>query len=134
MATKDPAEAFDEALADLLKLIFSLSFPLAIITLCGASFLLTFELDMPELSLWTTLAALAIEYAEANIWVAVGLVIFGLATIPLTWVAFREQELRVSSTLLAYVMAAIILGAMFWLRTVWPYDGSSWQIIAYGII
>ena len=74
------------------------------------------------------------EYAEANIWAAVALAIFALATIPLTWVAFREQELRVSSTILAYVMAAIILGVMFWLRTVWPYNDSAWQIIAYGII
>jgi hypothetical protein len=134
MATKDPGEAVGEMLADILKIVFSLIFPLLLITLCGASFVLSVGFHLPEFALWVGIAMWALEYAKTNIWAALGLGAFVLASLPLAWVGFREQELRASSTIFAYVMAALIFGFLLWLRTVWPYNGSGWQLILYGLV
>jgi hypothetical protein len=134
MATKDPAESFGEALAALLQIIFSLTFPLLLISLCGVSFLLALYLPTPEFGLWGVLAIWAIGYAKANTWAEIGLVVFALAALPLAWVAFREREARLSKAILEWVITAIVLGFTYWLRTVWPYDGNGWQIWVYGIL
>jgi hypothetical protein len=133
VATKDPAESLGEAFASLLQLVFSLTFPILLITLCAISFVLAALFGMPEFGLWAYLAELAIGWATTNIWVAIGLGVFCLAAIPLTWVAFREQELKVSSTILAYVIAGLVIAFLFWLRTVWPVE-RMWELWAYGII
>jgi hypothetical protein len=134
MASKDPAESFGEALAALLQIIFSLTFPILLITLCGVSFVLTAAFRTPEFGLWAGFAMAAFDYAKANIWAAIALGLFVLAALPLAWVAFREQEARVSPAILAWVITALVVGFTFWLRTVWPYNDSSWQIWAYGIL
>jgi hypothetical protein len=134
MATKDPAEAFGELVVELLQIIFSLVFPILLISLCAASFILAFEFRLPEFGLWGAIGAWALGYAATNVWFAVALGLFALASIPLTWLALREQELRASNVLLAYVIAAIVFAFLFWLRTVWPYDDNGWQVILYGLI
>lgn len=123
-----------EGLGALLQLVFSLTFPLLLITLCGVSFVLAFAFGMPEFSLWAGLAMALFEIAKTNIWVAIGLVVFALAALPLAWVAFREQQLRGSTTILSWVIATMLIGGMFWLRTAWPFEDSGWQIIVYEII
>jgi hypothetical protein len=133
MATKDPGEALGDVFADILKIVFSLLFPLLLITLCGVSFVLVSVFHMPEFGLWAFLAELAIDWAKGNIWVEIGLGAFCLAALPLAWVAFREQELKASSTIFAYVMAGLIIAFLSWLRTVWPVE-RMWEFWAYGLI
>jgi hypothetical protein len=130
----DDRRDLGEAFGALLQLVFSLTFPLLLITLCGVSFVLASVFDAPEFSLWAGLATVAFDYAKTNIWVAVGLAVFCLAALPLAWVAFREQQLRTSTTILAWVVAVIAFGFMFWLRTAWPSGQNGWQLIVYGII
>lgn len=132
MPTKDPAESFGEAFAALLQIIFNLTFPLMLITLCGVSFVLTFAFGA-EFALWAFLATVVFDFAEANIWAAIALAAFVLAALPLAWVAFREREVRHSKAILEWVVTAIVLGFTFWLRTVWPYE-SPWQLWVYGIL
>jgi len=127
-------DSLGEALAALLLLVFSLTFPLVLTTLCGVSYVLWSALHAPELALWAVLAAAAIGYAKTNIWAAIGLIVFALAALPLAWVAYREQQVRASHTILAWLIAIMAISGMFWLRTAWPYDGSSWQSIVYAII
>lgn len=127
-------EAVGAALVLIIHVVFSLTFPILAITLCGVSYLLAFVFHLPEFSLWAYLATLAIDYAKTNVWVLVGLVVFALAALPLAWVAFREQELKASNTILSWVIAGMVIAFMFWLRTVWPFDRNGWQLIAYGII
>jgi hypothetical protein len=134
MSSNDGHQAVGEAFGAILQLVFSLTFPLLIITVCGVSYILAFEFHMPEFALWAGLAMGLIDIATTNTWVAIALVIFGLSALPLAWVAFREQELRVSKTILLWVVAGMLLGGVFWLRTAWPFDGSGWQMIVYAII
>ena len=134
MASKDPGESLGEAVAALLQIIFSLTFPLMLITLCGVSFALTFTLGTPEFALWAGLAVGAFNYAKANTWAAIALGLFVLAALPLAWVGFREREIRVSRAILEWVITGIAIAFILWLRTVWPYDDSGWQVLSYGIL
>lgn len=134
MASKDPAEGVGEALAALLQIIFSLTFPLMLITLCGASFVLMATLHAPELGLWAALAVGAFQYAKDNTWAAIALGLFVLAALPLAWVGFREREIRASKAILEWVITALVFAFILWLRTVWSYNGSGWQMLAYGIL
>jgi hypothetical protein len=134
MATKDPAESLGEFLAELLKIVFSLTFPLMLLTLCGASFVLFGLFHMPELGLWFVLAAWAVGYATSNTWAAVGLAALVLAALPLAWVGVREREIRISKAILEWVITALIFAFIFWLRTVWPYDDNGWQLILFAFL
>lgn len=133
MASREPAEAFGEALADLLKVVFSLIFPLLFLALCGASYLLAFEFHLPEFGFWAVLGLWLLNWGNTNLWVAIGLGLFAFSSLPLTWLALREQELRVSNTLLAYVIGGLVVAFLSWLRTVWPAD-SFWELAVYGLI
>jgi hypothetical protein len=128
----------DNALAEfvgaILQLVFHLSFPLIVVTLCGVSFVLAFALHAPEFGLWAGLAMVAIGYAKTNLWVALGIGAFVLISLPLAWVFFREQQIQLSRIILQWVIAALVTGGTFWLRSGWPYENSGWQIIVYGII
>ncbi len=126
--------ALGSTLALIIHVVFSLTFPILFITLCGVSYLLAHIFNLPEFSLWAYVASLAFGYAMANVWVAVGLGAFALAALPLAWVAFREQEVKASNTILMYVLAGMVIGFMVWLRTVWPFEQNGWQVIAYGIV
>lgn len=134
MASRDPAESVGEALGQLFQVIFSLTFPLFAITVCGVSYLVSIYLPAPEFGLWGALALLAIEYAKANTWAAVVLGVFGIAAIPLAWVAYREHEARISTAIGAWVTAAFVGGGTAWLRTAWPYHESFWQILVFSIL
>ncbi|HVB79263.1 MAG TPA: hypothetical protein VNE82_04850 [Candidatus Binataceae bacterium] len=127
-------EAIAGIFGAIIQLVFSLTFPLLAITLCGLSYLLAFAFHMPEFGLWAFWAHLAIGYAKTNGWVLLGLIIFALAALPLAWVAYREQELKASNMILAYVIAGIVIAFTCWLRTAWPYDGTGWQIYSYGFL
>lgn len=126
--------ALAEFVGAIIQLVFHLLFPLIVVTLCGVSFLLAFVLNMPEFGLWAGLAMLGIASAKANLWVALGLAAFVLISLPLAWVFFREQPLQVSKLIQQWVIAAIVIGGTFWLRTAWPYEGSGWQFFIYGIL
>ena len=134
MSSNDGHQAVGEAFGAIVQLVFSLTFPLLIITVCGVSYILAFEFDMPEFALWAGLAMSAFAIAKTTVWVAIALFLFALSALPLAWVAFREQQLRVSNTILMWVIAAIVVGGMLWLRTAWPFERSGWQLIIYGII
>jgi hypothetical protein len=135
MASKDPAESVGEAIYELLKIIFSLTFPVMLITLCGVSFVLTAALHAPEFALWAGLAMSAVQYAKANGgWAAIALVVFVLAALPLAWIGFREREIRASKAILEWVITAIIFLFIFWLRTVWVDDTTGWRIILFGFL
>lgn len=134
MASNEPAESFGEAVAALLKIAFSLTFPLVCTTLCLVSFLLAFGLNAPEFALWAGFSVAAFHYAKTNTWAAIALAIFVLAALPLAWVAFRECQASVSQAILLWVITAMVVGFTIWLRTVWPYRDSGWQIWAYGIL
>jgi hypothetical protein len=122
-----------EASAAIFQLVFSLTFPLLLITLCGVSFMLT-AFGAPEFSLWARLAGGALGYAGSSIWAALGLIVFCLAALPLAWVAYREQQISVSTIIKAWVIAAMLLVGMFWLRTAWRYDDTGSQRLVYGLI
>ncbi len=131
MANGNSGAGYGEALAALLQFVFSLTFPLIAITLCGISYLLAFVFHMPEFGFWAVLAMQALDYAKTNMWVAAGIGVFALAALPLAWVAFREQEVKASNTILAYVMTGIVIGFTIWLRTAWPLERSGWQVLVY---
>jgi hypothetical protein len=134
VASKDPAEAMGEFLAALLEIIFSLTFPLTLITVCGVSFALTFAFHTPEFGLWAWLSLGAADYARTHVWAAVVLGLLSLSALPLAWVAFREREIRISKAILEWVITALVVWFTFWLRTLWPYDESGWQLLAYGVL
>ena len=123
-----------EFVGAILELVFHLLFPVNVIAVCGISFLLVNGMQMPEFSFWTNLALLAFAYAASSIWVAAGLAIFVLAALPLAWIAYREQQVVVSRTILQWIITLGVTFGMFWLRTTWPYEDSGWQLFAYGMI
>lgn len=124
MADDDGAQGLGQALAALLQIVFSLTFPLSLILTCLASWGLASFFAAPELSLWAAILRWLLGEASQTTWVAIVLGLFVLASLPLAWIALREQELRMSRTILFWVMALIILGFMFWLRTVWVEDAN----------
>ena len=134
MASGSGENSLAEFVGALIQLVFHLLFPLIVVTLCGVSFLLAFMLHAPEFGFWAGLAMVGIDSAKTNIWVALGMGAFALISLPLAWVFFREQQLQVSKIILQWVIAALVIGGMFWLRSAWPYDRSGWQMIVYGII
>lgn len=134
MAAKDPAESVGELIASLLQVVFSLTFPLMLITLCGVSYVLTMTLHTTEFGLWMALAARAIDYAKANGWAAVALAALVLVALPLAWVGIREREIRFSKAILEWAITALIFLFIFWFRTVWVHDTTGWRIIIFGIL
>jgi hypothetical protein len=134
MASKEPAEAVGEFLFELLKVIFSLTFPIMVISLCAVSFVLMTILGTPELGLWAALGVAAIEAARANGWVALALVVLVFAALPLAWVGFREREIRISKAILEWVLTALIFAFIFWLRHVWPFSRNGWQLLIFAFL
>ena len=134
--TEDPARSFGAALAVRLQTIFSLPFPLTVITLCGVSYVVIYTLRVPEFEFefWARLPMRAFDYAADNTWAAIALSLFILAALPLAWLAFRQREVRVSRAIREWVIAAIVLGVTFWLRTAWPYDDSRLRVLVYGVL
>src|SRR5208282_5750057 len=92
----DGGEELGKAGAALIQIVFSLLFPLIVITLCGVSYLLAVVLGVPQFGLWAHLALLAARCAAVHLWAAVAIVVFVLSALPLAWVAFREHATRAS--------------------------------------
>jgi hypothetical protein len=134
--SSDPPGSSGRALGARLQTIFSLPFPLTVITLCGVSYVLIYTLHVPEFEFqfWARLPMRALDYAEANTWAAILLSLFVLAALPLAWLAFRQREVRASRAIREWVIAAIVFGVIFWLRTAWPYDDNRWRVLVYGIL
>ena len=134
--TEDPARSFGAALAVRLQTIFSLPFPLTVVTLCGVSYVVIYTFRVPEFEFefWARLPMRAFDYAAANTWAAIALSLFVLAALPLAWLAFRQREVRVSRAIREWVIAAIVLGVTFWLRTAWPYDDTGLRVLVYGVL
>jgi hypothetical protein len=118
----------------ILQLIFHLLFPFVAVSLCGVSYVLANTLHQPEFGFWFLLGEIAFDLARDNTWVAVGLGIFVLAALPLAWVAYREQQVVISTTIMQWIIGASSVLGLFWLRTAWPYNGNGWQLFTYGIL
>jgi len=134
MASNDGHQALAEIFGATLQLVFHLLFPFITISLCLVSYVLLFWFHMPEFGLWFGLWSMTFDAARGNVWVAVGLGVFVLSALPLTWIAYREQQVQVSQIILRWIIAAGVIFFMFWLRTQWPFEGSGWQLIIYGLI
>src|ERR1700720_3563523 len=52
-------EAIGSALALIIYVVFSLTFPILFLTLCGVSYVLAYVFHLPEFVLWAALASLA---------------------------------------------------------------------------
>jgi hypothetical protein len=117
----------------LFQVVFALTFPLMLITLCGLSFVLAVGFHLPQFGFWGGLASIAIEYARTNTWAGVALGLFALAALPLAWVAFREHEVRASGTIGSWVCAIIVGGITVWLAKLWSYDGTGWQSLFFAL-
>lgn len=133
-ATDVPVRNFARVLADFLQLLFSPSFPLVLVSLCGVSYLLASWLAAPELGLWALVAMRAIRYARFETWAAVGLGLLVIAALPLAWLAFRRREARPSKALGEWAFAATVAAIVLGLRLVWPYDSGDRQVIAYSFL
>ena len=131
---KTPARRLGAGLARFVQLFFSPSFPLVLVSLCGASYLLAANLHAPELGLWALVATWAIRDARYDGWAAIALGVLVVAALPLAWLALRQREPSRSRATREWVIAAIVIGLLFSLRLVWPYDGSDRQVFAYSFL
>lgn len=129
-----PARSFGAGFAGFVQLFFSPSFPLVLVSLCGASYLLAANLHAPELGLWALVASSAIRDAKYDGWAAIALGVLVVAALPLAWLAFRQRESRRSRAIGEWVIAALVIGLMFALRVVWVYDGSDRQVFVYSFL
>lgn len=133
MATS-ASEDFGAALAGFIQIVFSPLFPVMLITLCGLSWLLALPFHLPQFALFASLSVLAVESARANIWVALGLGVFVIASIPLARVGFREHAAK-TSRVVGYWVAAALYGAfLLWLASAWSYSGSGAQQLVFGLL
>lgn len=124
-----------EFVTSVFQLVFHLLFPFTVVTLCGISYLLASVWNIRELGFWNAMAMMALDYAWSSRWAALALAAFVLASLPLAWVAFREQQTRPSGTILQWIYAVGVTFGISWLRTAWPFErGGVWQLVVYGII
>ena len=127
-------EALGQATVALVQIIFSLFFPVIIISTCGASYVLTYGLHLPQFGLWAGLAAMAVAYAQTTPLAMLALGAFVVAALPLAWVGFREHATRVSSTIGGWVTAAIFSGGTLWLAAAWHADYSNIQAVVFAFL
>jgi|GraSoiStandDraft_5_1057265.scaffolds.fasta_scaffold95995_2 hypothetical protein len=132
--TDIPERSSGTGLADFLQLLFSPSFPLVLVSLCGVSYLLASWLAAPELGLWALVAMRAIRYALFETWAAIGLGLLVIAALPLAWLAFRQRKARPTKAIGEWAFAAIIVAVLFGLPAVWPYDAGDRQVFAYSFL
>ena len=133
MATS-AGEDFGQAFAALIQIIFSPLFPVIAITLCGASYVLTFVFHLPQFALFAFLAKFGIEYAFGHIWAGLALAVFVLAAAPLAWVGFREAETRTSRVIGYWVFSGLFGGGIIWLGHAWPFSGTGFQQIVFALL
>jgi hypothetical protein len=129
-------EAIGAFLALLIHLVVSLTFPLIAIVLCGLSYVLTYVFHLPQFFFWAFLASNALKYAASNVWAAIALAIFILAAVPLAWIAFREQELKGSRLVRAWITAAVVVSFTCYLGT-YPYHptpDNQGDLFWYGLV
>jgi hypothetical protein len=129
-------DGFATAIVALFQLVFSLTFPLMFITLCGVSYVLTDGLHLGQFGLWAWVAGQAVADARTTPWVALALIAFIIAAVPLAWIAFREHATRASGVIGAWVGAAIFCGATLWLASAWSFDYSAMQqyVFAFALL
>jgi MFS family permease len=127
-------KTFAARLARLVQLIFSPSFPLVLLSLCGVSYLLAAWLAAPEFGLWALVATRAIRSARYDTWTMIALGILVVAALPLAWAALRHRANRPPRALADWAFAAVAIGCLFSLRVVWPYDDSDRQVFAYSFL
>jgi hypothetical protein len=127
-------EAMGQATVALFQIIFSLFFPVIVISTCAASYVLSFGFNIPQFGLWAGLAGMAVAYAKTTPWAALALIAFVVAALPLAWVGFREHATRVSSTIGGWVTAAIFSGGTLWLAAAWPADYSNMQAVVFAFL
>jgi hypothetical protein len=126
-------EDFAQAFVQAGRLVFSLLFPLILISSCAAAFVLI-ALGYPQFAVLGGLAAVVVEYAEAHHWAALLLFVLVAGAIPLARVAYREYETR-SSHVIGYWVGAIGLAAFTaWLATAWPPTASGFQGIVFAFL
>jgi FtsH-binding integral membrane protein len=131
---KTSARSLGASLARFVQLFFSPSFPLVLVSLCSVSYLLAANLHAPELGLWALVATWAIRDAKYDNWAAIAFGLIVVAAPPLAWLAFRQRETRRSRAIAEWVVGAVVIGLVFSLRVVWPYDGSDQQVFVYSFL
>lgn len=130
-ARKPPRQGF----GPVIRLFFSPSFPLVLVSLCGVSYLLAASLAAPEFGLWALLAMRVIRYARFETWAALGLGLLVVAALPLAWLAFHQRRRsRRSRPLGEWVFVAVVVAFTAGLRTLWEYDASDRQIYVYSFL
>ena len=120
--------------AGVVQLVFSLLFPILLVTLCGVSYVLVFGFHLVQFGLWAYLAMQAVAYAKGNTWAALALTVFVIASVPLAKVAFREHATRTSGVIGGWVGAGIFSGGTIWLATAWPAEDSGMQMIVFAFL
>jgi len=130
-ARKPPRQGFGR----IVRLFFSPSFPLVLVSLCGVSYLLASSLAAPEFGLWALLAMRVLRYVRFETWAALALALLVIAALPLAWLAFRQRRrLRRSRLLGEWVFVAVVVAFTACLRTLWEYDASDRQIYVYSFL
>jgi hypothetical protein len=128
----------DNSLAEFVSAMLELALhplsPFIVLTLCGVSHILASVLQAPELGGWFIIGMLAFDYARGNFCAAIGLAVFVLAALPLAWIAYREQQILLSTTVKAWLIAGAITALAVWLHRSWPYNGSGWQVLAFDVL
>jgi hypothetical protein len=127
-------EDLGNALAPLVEIVFSPLFPVMLITLCGVSFVLSGPLGLPQFVLFFGLAVGAVEYARSHTWAMLALIAFVIAALPLARTGFREHATHTSRVVGHWVAAALFFAATLWLAHAWPYSGSGFQQIVFGLL
>ena len=130
----DGGEELGKAAAGLIQIVFSLLFPLIVVSLCAVSYLLAVVLGVRQFGLWADLAVLAARYSAVHLWAAVALTVFVLSALPLAWVAFKEHSTRASTFIGGWVMAAIVTGGTIWAAIAWPSNGYNWQSLVFAFL
>src|SRR5690242_15432888 len=133
-ATTDPARGLVRRVAESLQTLFSSSFPLVLVSLCGVSYLAASALSAPEFGLWGLMAMRAVRYARFETWAAIALGLLVAAALPLVWVALRQREARPAKALGEWAFAVMVCVVVFGLHATWPFDAGNEQIYVYSFL
>lgn len=116
------------------QLVFSLTFPLLLITLCAISFVLADAFHMAQFASWADLARWAFAHARTNIWVMLLIAALVIGALPMAWVAYKERAVPLSSVVMGWVFSGLFTFGSFWLANAWAADGGMLQEIVFGFL
>jgi hypothetical protein len=127
--------SFGELIAACIQLIFQPLFPILFITLCAAGYVFTYYFGMKEFFFWAFVGQEIVRRSQDNVNVAVFVVLFGLAAIPLTWIGISRCEVRSSKAVHEWMSVVLFLGGTLLLRRQWPVEvAGGWGILVYSVL